>query len=109
MRKLILAQIFSMIIVCIFMVFLGFEALFSAFLGGISYLVPTVVSLGIFLVTGKNAVIGTIAFFYAQMCKLLLAVLLMVCSFMFYTSLQWIPFFLGLLATVYSVFFTIEK
>lgn len=109
MKKLVITQSVACLAVCLTAAFWGMESAFSALLGGIAYLLPTLLASAVMYLTGKNAALSLIGFFWAEGMKVMLALLMMVAAFVLYPSLQWLPFLAALLIVSFSVFFVIGK
>lgn len=94
----LLLQLFVLFLVtAIFYWWQGYIAGLSAFLGGLSYVLPTGVSVLVLNVFGSFRYLVGLGFFLAEGLKIILALVLMVLLFYFYRQhLAFLPFMSGL-------------
>lgn len=88
--------------------FANVQAAFSFALGGLSYALPTLLSVCFLSVLQRYSSLS-LGFAIVEGLKIILATLLMVLVFVFYPALQFIPFFMGLLVASQFVFLLFLK
>ena len=82
---------------------LGFQAAISLVFGGLSYLVPTAVSVLVLKFSRMYPAMLGIGFAAAEGLKIILALLLMAASFALYREIRFIPYFFGLLCVSHLI------
>lgn len=82
---------------------LGFQAAISLVFGGLSYLVPTAVSVLVLRFSRRYPAMLGIGFAAAEGLKIILALLLMTASFALYREIRFIPYFFGLLCASHLI------
>lgn len=84
--------------------FFGVQAALSMVLGGLSYILPTLIAVLILKFLRPYSVLAGSVFIAAEILKIVLALIFMVSVFWLYPSMQFIPYFIGLLAVSHLVF-----
>ena len=82
----------------------GKQSSLSVLLGGLSYALPTALALGVMRILKPYPEMAGIAFIGSASLKIVLALILMVSTFIFYPELHFVSFFVGLLAVSHFVF-----
>lgn len=97
--------------VLVMVVWLGFnvQAAYSLFLGGVSYMLPTALSVLILKILRPYPQLAGSALIGVEILKIVLTLIAMLLTFYFYGSLQFIPYFLGLLSVSHLVFLVYLK
>ncbi len=110
MRKIILYQsIILLALAGLAAVLSGWQAAWSLVLGGLCYLVPTALTVLVLSFFQASPALMPLGFVIGESSKVVLAIMLMALTFYVYPSVQWMPFFIGLLAVSHIVFFVFWK
>lgn len=106
MKKLIAYQLVALILVSLAAaLWQGFPSGLSAFLGGASYALPTLIAASVLRLIGTHPVFSAVGFMYVEGVKVLLSLLLMAMVFLIYPTVQWWAFLVGLLVVSHCIFF----
>ncbi|MDK4575939.1 ATP synthase subunit I [Kingella kingae] len=98
-------QVITITVLTLFVwLFLGVQTALSMVLGGLSYILPTLIAVLILKFLRPYPVLAGSAFIAAEILKIVLALIFMVSVFCLYPSMQFIPYFIGLLAVSHLVF-----
>lgn len=105
MNKLFYGQIIALSI-CVLLAYGMADKRFmlSVLLGGLSYMLPTMVAICIIKMSKPYPKMAGVAFIGSVGLKIILALILMVSAFIFYPQLHFLSFFVGLLAVSHFVF-----
>ena len=109
MKALLIAQGIVLFCVCAFFSLWGISAVVSAFMGGVSYWIPSILATLLFYQLHSKQVIGSISFIWAESIKITLSMILMLLFATQYSSLRWGFFLIGFASVASSVFLVIRK
>lgn len=111
MVKLLLLQSIVLIMISVICGLLsGQQSALSAMAGGLCYFLPTSATVLVLKLFGKRPEYAAISFVIGEGLRIVLALILMTTLFAFYhQSLQFLPFFFGLLAVSHTVFLVFWK
>ncbi len=110
MTKIIVWQaVLLAALTAVFALLSGATAAWSCLLGGVCYLLPTVVAILLLNFFRSRPRWAAISFLWGESLKVMLSILLMAAVFWWYPAVAWLPFLLGLLSVSHVVFFMIWK
>lgn len=110
MARLVFYQLLILVAISIvFTVMGGWVAGFSALLGGMCYLVPTVAAVLVLNFFQAAGIWQPASFFWGESLKIILSIIMMALTAIVYPALQWLPFLLGLVMVSHIVFFVYWK
>lgn len=105
MNKLVYSQVVVLsVLTLLAYLMVGKQTGLSVLLGGLSYTLPTAVALWVVKMLKPYPNMAAIAFISSASLKIVLALILMVSTFIFYPELHFLSFFIGLLAVSHFVF-----
>lgn len=96
-------QFVVLLVVSGFAGLVSFQAALSALLGGLSYILPTVISVLVLRILQQSQWSG-LGFLVSECLKIVLACILMLLSFLFYREVNFIAYFLGMLSVSHLIF-----
>lgn len=105
MSKLLCSQVIVLSVLTLFAYLLcGERFSLSVFLGGFSYVLPTILAVSIIKILQPYPEMAGVAFLGSVSLKVVFALILMVGVFIAYPQLHFLSFFVGLLAVSHLVF-----
>lgn len=111
MKKILVAQMTILVIITVLsQIGAGTAGGISALLGGLTYLIPSIISVLILKFFESNPALRSKAFIFGEILKVILSLVLMLTVFaVWHQSLIFIPFLLGLFGVSHLVFLVLLR